>query len=551
MSTPPRCIGRGEGHRHALGQRDGGGLVDVLADDDELVAAEAGDEVARAHGRAQPARDLDEQLVAGRVAEGVVDDLEVVQVEEEAGQAAGARPEPLGHVLGEQRAVGQPGQRVVVGLVGELGLEGQPVGDVLDRADEAGAHARGEQVREADDRRPDVAAVKDEPRRRLGVAALEGVGDLLDHAVEVVGVDGVDPTGAEQLLGAQPDQRAERVVDVRQPHALLGEQRRHRGPLGQRGEPALVGVGGGPQRAFLLVGRRDHAQRPHPATRRRGGHDQRVHVRAAGGADGHRHADGALAAHEELELPAAEAGEQVVERQRPQVVQAVAEQLDGALVAPGQPRDAAVDLGDQDRHRVADRGAVEDGGDDLGRHEVVVHRTDGDGHSPPPPARSTSPVGCATDYFGRSAGCPSPGRARDPSVGGSRPFQAVTGRLPGRSRSGRAPSPPSAAVAGEDLLQRRVLRMIPMPARVNVASVNTCGASSGLVSAWVNASLATMAVSSSPIIWSVGVVLGEDPDVPLELVDVAVQRLQPLAARAASAVSSAKLVIGGSPYASR
>ena len=95
------------------------------------------------HRRAQPVGHLDEQLVAGGVAERVVDDLEVVEVEEEAGQAAGAGAEPLGDVLRQQGAVGQPGQRVVVGLVGELGLEGQPVGDVLDRADEARADTRG------------------------------------------------------------------------------------------------------------------------------------------------------------------------------------------------------------------------------------------------------------------------------------------------------------------------------------------------------------------------------------------------------------------------
>src|SRR3712207_6980324 len=55
---------------------------------------------------------------ADGVAEAVVDHLEVVQVEEEAGQPAGARAEPVGHVLRQQRAVGQPGERVVVGLVG-------------------------------------------------------------------------------------------------------------------------------------------------------------------------------------------------------------------------------------------------------------------------------------------------------------------------------------------------------------------------------------------------------------------------------------------------
>jgi hypothetical protein len=40
-----------------LGQRDGTGLVDVLADDDELVATEARDQVAGADGGPQPPGD--------------------------------------------------------------------------------------------------------------------------------------------------------------------------------------------------------------------------------------------------------------------------------------------------------------------------------------------------------------------------------------------------------------------------------------------------------------------------------------------------------------
>ena len=288
------------------------------------------------HRGAQPRRHLDEQLVAGGVAEGVVDDLEVVQVEEEAGQAAGAGAEPLGHVLGEQGAVGQPGQRVVVRLVGELRLEGQPVGDVLDGADEAGADARGEEVGEADDRRPDGAVVADQAGLGLDLVAVQRGGDLLDDAVQVVLVDGVDPAGAEQLLGAQPDQGAERVVDVRQPHALLGQQRGDRRALGQRGEAPLVGVGGGPQGPLLLVRGGEHAQGPHPAAGGRRGHDGGLEDGAAGGPDRDGHAGGALAPQEQLQLTAAEAGEEVVEGERAHVVQAVAEELDGTLVAPGQ-----------------------------------------------------------------------------------------------------------------------------------------------------------------------------------------------------------------------
>ena len=227
----------------------------------------------------------------------------------------GAGLEAVGDVLGQQRAVGQAGQRVVVGLVGQLGLEGQPVGDVLDGADEAGADAGGEQVGEADDRRPDRAVVADQPGLDLDLAAVEGGGDLLDDAVEVVLVDGVDPAGAEQLLGPPADQGAEGVVDVREAHALLGEQGRDGRALGQRGEAPLVGVGGRAQGALLLVGGRQDAAGPHPAAGGRRGDDDGLDGGAAGGADRQGHAGGALAAQQQLELAAAEGREQLLDGQ--------------------------------------------------------------------------------------------------------------------------------------------------------------------------------------------------------------------------------------------
>ena len=77
-----------EGLHDALGDRLGGALcvVGVVQAHGELVAAEAGDLVLRAHARAQAIGDRDEQLVADRVAERVVDGLEVVDVDEEDGE---------------------------------------------------------------------------------------------------------------------------------------------------------------------------------------------------------------------------------------------------------------------------------------------------------------------------------------------------------------------------------------------------------------------------------------------------------------------------------
>ena len=68
----------------------------AAAQDRELVAAQARDQVALAHGGPEPLRDLDQQAVAGLVPEAVVDDLEVVEVEEQhrdalAGRGGGAQ----------------------------------------------------------------------------------------------------------------------------------------------------------------------------------------------------------------------------------------------------------------------------------------------------------------------------------------------------------------------------------------------------------------------------------------------------------------------------
>ena len=95
-----------------------------LEQDGELVAAEAGDEAARPDRRPQPGADLDQQQVAVLVAEGVVDVLEPVEVEDHDRGAAGAAVGDLverGRQLALQRgAVGQAGQRVVQRLVPQL-----------------------------------------------------------------------------------------------------------------------------------------------------------------------------------------------------------------------------------------------------------------------------------------------------------------------------------------------------------------------------------------------------------------------------------------------
>ncbi len=65
--------------------------------------------------------------------EGVVDRLEVVQVHEQHGDGVGVAGQALQrmlHAISEERPVGEPGDRVVEGLMRELLLEGLALGDV-------------------------------------------------------------------------------------------------------------------------------------------------------------------------------------------------------------------------------------------------------------------------------------------------------------------------------------------------------------------------------------------------------------------------------------
>ena len=125
--------------------------VEVLHDDDELVAAEPRHGAPARGRRAQHARDVHEHLVTGGVAVAVVDLLEPVEVaRQDRDPVDDARL--LEHRLEDllqQRAVGQPGERVVHRPVREhLGLQPRLRGvahlddEVVGRAGR-GAHERG------------------------------------------------------------------------------------------------------------------------------------------------------------------------------------------------------------------------------------------------------------------------------------------------------------------------------------------------------------------------------------------------------------------------
>ena len=73
---------RAEGAANPLGDSGRGRDVGVLEENRKLVAAQPRGSVLRPQGRPDPMRRLDQDMISRRVAEAVVDRLEVVQVDE-------------------------------------------------------------------------------------------------------------------------------------------------------------------------------------------------------------------------------------------------------------------------------------------------------------------------------------------------------------------------------------------------------------------------------------------------------------------------------------
>jgi len=185
--------GGGQGVDESLGDALGlGGVADVDADDDELVAAEAGYEVVGPDGVRQPVGHGQEELVARLVAEGVVDELEVVEVDEQHRHGRLGPGQLIPQRLPEQAAVGKAGEAVVGRVVGQGLLEEAALGDVLHGPDEAAGPVAAE-----DGRHPDG----DPPGRPVGPLHLHLVElrlRTLEDALE--GGDDAGPVGRGQRV---------------------------------------------------------------------------------------------------------------------------------------------------------------------------------------------------------------------------------------------------------------------------------------------------------------------------------------------------------------
>ena len=232
----------------ALGDPDRRVLVDeVLAEHHELVATEPGDRVSGADGGAQSRRQLAQQQVTDVVPAGVVDELEIIEIEEQDRDPGSRPPGPRERVLQpvqEQGAVRQAGQRIVAGLVdqllgGEVALghvpdrgQRQPAVDCLRLADgsldgELGAVlAPGDQVELA-------------PAHRLAVPRLRP-GGTEQHVVDADArqlIRGV----AEEVLGLR--------VDEHDPTRGVERHECARRALEQGAEAVFVNAGGGRARS--------------------------------------------------------------------------------------------------------------------------------------------------------------------------------------------------------------------------------------------------------------------------------------------------------------
>ncbi len=214
----------------------------------ELVAAQPRGGVPGPYGFGQSAGGLDQQLVPRLVPDGVVHLLEAVQVDVEhggariGGAAAGQR---LADPFGEQRPVGQVGERVVRGVVLQLGLEADAFGDVAGVEDEAAVVAvdRGLDVEPLLAARAVFAraetALDTGGRFVLGPGGEESA-HLVHHPPQVLGMDEGGQLGADQFLRVPAVDSRGGGADVAQYPGRRGDHDDVAGALHQRPEVVLL-----------------------------------------------------------------------------------------------------------------------------------------------------------------------------------------------------------------------------------------------------------------------------------------------------------------------
>jgi hypothetical protein len=237
--------------------------MQAAQDHRELVAAQPRHGVARAEGRVQHLGQAFQQGVARVVAQGVVDVLEVVDVDHD-------QAEQLAHDLRgvdgllelaiEIRPVRQAGQAVLERQVLDgLGLAAA-VGDVLEQIDQPFGLAVGPQELLPDRAHPGLDPVGpiEAEFEDLGLAVLP-VADQLGHLLAVVGVDDLQRVVLEQAPLLQLG-RGARAVDLAGPQVVFADHQVVQ--LQRHLQPLLVALGlqGGLGIAADVAGGDDHRQ---------------------------------------------------------------------------------------------------------------------------------------------------------------------------------------------------------------------------------------------------------------------------------------------------
>ncbi len=245
----------GDELRHALGRGLGG---DVFQHDDELVPAEPRDGVAGADRALDALADDGEQRVARLVAEGVVDEVEVIDVEEQDGDRGVAPQVPrerVSEAVEQEGAVREAGERVVQRFALQEILRPPELRDVLDLRDETGVRRRPVHGYLGDgDAAPhgvaggvDVAFLHLVERQPAGCELLEE----LAVARQIVRVRELGETVADDRRGPEPEDALEPAVEVE--IAAFGVEDGHpdRGGPERRTEEVVAVAHGG-----ILPGRR-------------------------------------------------------------------------------------------------------------------------------------------------------------------------------------------------------------------------------------------------------------------------------------------------------
>ena len=162
-------------------------VLDSALDDGKFVAAEPGRHVGLLQATAQALGHPLQEFVADRMAEGIVDALELVDVDIEYGKlfARSDRPQRLFQPLAKQNPVRQIGQRVVMRQMGDFLVGARALGDVLDRG-----HPPARLQRPVDDLDRPAARRLRELARAIAErhVADDGIAELIDIAVKGAGL---------------------------------------------------------------------------------------------------------------------------------------------------------------------------------------------------------------------------------------------------------------------------------------------------------------------------------------------------------------------------